>query len=567
MSGLGRMRKMANTSELTQIVDCIKNDKNFLLSGGAGSGKTYTLIEVLKSTFENFPNANIACITYTNAAVAEIISRFDNRNLRVSTIHDFLWDNIKNFQNELKLCLCELSKKEDFTKFRIDGKSVEVEYFVENQIKIDYKDYLKIKSGVISHDELIIIADLMYKNYPKLCDILKDKFKCIFVDEYQDTDPKVVDILLRHIASSKKKNVIGFFGDSMQSIYDDGIGDLTDFIGKEVCEIKKTQNRRNPKTIIELANRLRLDGLEQIPSEDLNAPNMDRATRVIKNGKIRFLYSNSTNVECAKKYLDWNFEDSKNTKELNLTHNLIADKAGFRNLMDIYDKDLILAYRDRIRSFIKDEGILTDFTNMTFHEVIARLLDGKTDKEKEKVLPTKSMQSFINENPDLYLAAKNYPYLEFQRLYVIKDQLIDDKNDKESGGKRDDLIRHLLKIESNITFYREGKISEFIKKTDFKIASLANKRELKKIIDLLSIESYKNIEQVIEEADEFGICKIDDNLLRFIDESKYIYDRVKRIDYNEIRLLYRYINGFTPFSTQHKTKGREFDNVLVVLDN
>ena len=44
----------------------------------------------------------------------------------------------------------------------------------------------------------------------------------------------------------------------------------------------------------------------------------------------------------VKQYLTenhvWDFTDAKKTKELNLTHNLIADKAGFRTLMDIYDR-------------------------------------------------------------------------------------------------------------------------------------------------------------------------------------------------------------------------------------
>ena len=31
--------------------------------------------------------------------------------------------------------------------------------------------------------------------------------------------------------------------------------------------------------------------------------------------------------------------------------------------------------------------------------------------------------------------------------------------------------------------------------------------------------------------------------------------------------LYNYLEGFTPYSTQHKTKGSEYDNVLIVLDN
>ena len=37
--------------------------------------------------------------------------------------------------------------------------------------------------------------------------------------------------------------------------------------------------------------------------------------------------------------------------------------------------------------------------------------------------------------------------------------------------------------------------------------------------------------------------------------------------YAEFLSLYRYLEGQTPFSTQHKTKGDEFDNVLVIMDN
>jgi len=39
---------------------------------------------------------------------------------------------------------------------------------------------------------------------------------------------------------------------------------------------------------------------------------------------------------------------------LNLTHNLIANKAGFENLMAIYDKDPIIGLKNAIRQKIKD---------------------------------------------------------------------------------------------------------------------------------------------------------------------------------------------------------------------
>ena len=50
-------------------------------------------------------------------------------------------------------------------------------------------------------------------------------------------------------------------------------------------------------------------------------------------------------------------------------------------------------------------------------------------------------------------------------------------------------------------------------------------------------------------------------------DKTYVYDRVRTVKYSEFQKLYEYLEGRTPFSTQHKTKGTEFDRVLVVLDN
>ena len=95
-------------AELEQIMGHIHEGHLFLLSGGAGSGKTYTLVEVLRNIISENPTKKVACITYTNAAVKEIERRVANSNLRVSTIHDFLWDCIGHFQTALKPALIKL---------------------------------------------------------------------------------------------------------------------------------------------------------------------------------------------------------------------------------------------------------------------------------------------------------------------------------------------------------------------------------------------------------------------------------------------------------------------------
>lgn len=567
--------------EFHQIMELVYSGENFLLSGGAGSGKTYSLVQVIKQVIADFPTAKVACMTYTNAAVREIEERVNHKNLNVSTIHDFLWDNIKHFQKELKQALIVLLNDENVQQIKIDDIANVPSDYYDNRtdpISIQYKEYLKLKDGIISHDEILLVSEYMFHKYPKLCDIVKDKYKFILIDEYQDTHSEVVKILLEYFPRTPKKCIVGFFGDAMQAIYDDGIGNIDlykeDSDG-QVKEVKKVQNRRNPKTVITLANRLRTDGIIQEPSNDISAPNM--VDGIPKEGNILFLYSENDDNSIIKRFLSeryaWNFNDINETKELNLTHNLIADKAGFRSLMDIYDKDLILAFNKRIKNYIKENNILLDFSEKTFGEVIDILQHGKSGRELNKVQPTHNMQLFIDANPDLYSFALNYNFDKLSKIYVDKDQLLDDKkqsddDDKKKGSKRDSLIRHLFKIQKNIELYKNRQYNDFLRKTDYPmIRTIADKRILRDNIESLINVGNKTIEEVINDAHEMHICLIDEKLERFKLEKEYVYNRVKSIKYSEFQKLYEYLEGKTPFSTQHKTKGAEFNNVLVVLDN
>lgn len=566
--------------EVRQIFQSIDEGRNFLLSGGAGSGKTYSLVSVIRQVIAENPTAKVACMTYTNAAVKEIEERVNHKNLNVSTIHDFLWDNIKHFQKELKEVIISLSNNEDVSEISIDIENPITEnYFLELGVDIEYTEYLRIKEGKISHDELLIVANYLFQKYPKLSGIVKDKYKYIFIDEYQDTSKAVVEIFLTHFKESKRKCVVGFFGDAMQNIYPDTVGNLDEYKGGEVDKVKeipKKQNRRNPKLVIDLANKLRTDGITQEPSTDPNAPNMVKG--IVKQGTVLFLHSTDGEIDKVEKFLEenysWDFSNSKETKELNLTHNLIAGKAGFRTLMDIYDKDQILSFRDRIKRYIKDNNITTDFSVNTFGEVIQILQQGKSGRDLNPVSPTNTMQSFLDNNAELYIYAKSLNYSEFSKLYVDKDQLLDDKkqdadDENKKGSKRDNLIKHLFKIQTNISLYQTQKFNEFLRATDFrfKITSIASKRTLKENIESLINVGDKTIEEIITDANEKGICMIDDKLNDFKEKKEYLYNRVKDVKFSEFQKLYEYLEGQTPFSTQHKTKGAEFDNVLVILDN
>ncbi|MDR3256666.1 MAG: hypothetical protein LBT18_03335 [Endomicrobium sp.] len=176
------------------------------------------------------------------------------------------------------------------------------------------------------------------------------------------------------------------------------------------------------------------------------------------------------------------------------------------------------------------------------------------------------MQSFIDKNTE------NYNYAVFSKIYVDKDQLLDDKKQDEDdenkkGSKRDNLIRHLFKIQTNIALYASKQYNKFLRITDKQIRTIQDKKNLKNSIDALLTVGDKTIEEIINDANGKGICLIDDKLKKFKEEKTYIYNRVKDVRYSEFQKLYEYLEGKTPFSTQHKTKGAEFNNVLVILDN
>lgn len=545
--------------ELKEIDKCIKNNNNFLLSGGAGSGKTYSLVQTINLIKEKYNNKTIACITYTNVAVNEIRERVINdKDFIVSTIHDFLWENIKNYHKELKKCLVELINSEEI-KFK--EKNIPSDYFKDRNVQ--YKEYLNIENGIISHDEVILVANKMYREYKILCDILKDKYDFILVDEYQDTNKLVIEILLDYLKKSNKNNIIGFFGDSMQSIYNDGVGDLNEYISNgEIIEIQKKQNRRNPMNVITLANKIRIDGLIQEPSEDKKAPNMEKGK--VKIGEIKFIYSDYAldyeNLKENKIFQNWNFEDSTNTKELDLTHNLIASRAGFGKLMDIYDKDPILQLK---KELIKEIGESTIDENATFEEVV-----NLYPKIYEKVKRIKN----DNEKDSLYNMVKDKPFAKIKKMYFSKDSLVDDKKlsleeVERKSRKRDDLINQLFKIQELMLLYDNKKYNELIRKIDYPIISVKDKKSVNEKFNKLKETQNSTIGEIIDLADELDICKKDDKFDFFIDNNEYLYKRVKKLPYSEFENLFNYIEGFTPFSTQHKVKGAEFDNVLVILDN
>lgn len=426
-----------------------------------------------------------------------------------------------SFQNELRNSLVELINSEDI-KVRNDiTLPISSEFFVQDgkPIEIQYKEYLRLNEGIISHDEVIRLADYMFNHYQKFREIVKGSYPFILIDEYQDTHPTVVKNLLKEFEGDTRKSIVGFFGDSMQSIYDDGVGDLNEYLTPEgnVYEVQKEQNRRSPQSVINLANKIRLDDLQQRPSEDNNAPNM--VDGHVKQGKSLFLYSSrqETTVDEVRIYLreheHWDFDDSSATKELNLTHNLIADKAGFGTLMEIHRGDGIYKYKDKVKEFVSDKEFDTE--GKTFGEVVTDLRGTYPREASKYELSRGAQRNFIEEHTDWYNNVLTLPYDIMASMFVSTDQLVDDKKQEEdeeskTGSKRSALVKHLMNIERCIYMYQNNHVTEFLRATEYEMHSIADKISLRNSIDQLVNVGDSTVGEIIDKADDLGIVMKDD---------------------------------------------------------
>ena len=565
--------------EVKEILQCIENKKNFILTGGAGSGKTYSLVSLIQEIGRLYPNKSIICITYTNNAVAQIKSRISNDKLFVSTIHEFLWKIIKKYQKELKETMIELiySEEEKYKKFTLPKDNLEknemkinLEYFLNSEIV--YDEYYSLKSeedSKIGHDEILLIAEKMFEKYSKLCDILKDNANFIFIDEYQDTSEEVANIFLNHINKSKKENIIGFFGDSMQSIYETGIGNIKD---DSLKRINKIQNRRSSLKVIELTNKLRDDGIKQIPSKNTKETNIDEKTGKIKEGNVKFIYSNNNILEELKKtyiFNDWDFKNTLNTKELRLTHKLNAEESGFKELYNLYINDFIYS---KLISKLREKKISEDEDTNNFGYIIEKfpIFSGK-GKIKKNILE----QVDIKSKKEIE-KIKDIEWGKIKNSFINKDSLLDYKfngltEKYESTSNRDKILQKLDLIYESINLYNENKYVELFKKLKIKISSYEDKikirKEMNELIELMKSQNDK-IYEIIEKANNILNIKNDEKYIEFIgNKGWYLWNRIKDISFSEYVKSIEYQKEYFPYSTQHSVKGSEFNNVLVILDN
>lgn len=507
--------------------------KSFFLFAGAGSGKTYSLVLLLKKIHNSIgkdlllQGKNVAVITFTNAATDEIINRLDYSPIfHISTIHSFVWDVIKYYQADIKRLYCfyieedlkALEKKLEET----ENKTTKT--YLSNVEKFEYQKERLAKAQIIEkfvynpngsnpeynalkHAEVIKISAQMILENKMLQRIIAQRYPILLIDESQDTKKELIDTFFEIQRNFADIFTLGLLGDQKQRIYADGKENIEDSIPIGWEKPVKRMNYRCAKRIIQLANNIGKDidiHAEQRPREDAN----DGLIRLFVIQQREGL--NKDEIEQnVMRIMSEQTQDAKWTtigtevKVLTLEHMMAARRFGFSRFFAPLYK--VSKYQ------------------MTF------------------------LQGSVSE-------------IEF----FTKEVLPIAESIKEDGRVALEILKKYSPLLSGQNTEKPYELYLKCREEAIKVANLVNENgTIRVVVDEIIKSQLLTVPDVVRQAYMLSPSDIEDT----VEEELRAWVEVMDLPINMVRSYDDYVNHRSQFDTHQGVKGLEFDRVMVIIDD
>lgn len=535
--------------------------QSFTMVAGAGSGKTTSLVKALTTIIEaqgvslKRLRQRVACITYTEVAAQEIWADVGNNpQVHVSTIHSFLWMITRTFQSDIRAWvqnriddrIADLNAAANGFGPRVQQRTRDTNRRDVARLEASKEPASSVATftygtgsnygrGILGHDDIIRIATDFLSSRPLFRTVLAQQFPYIFVDESQDTQNSVVEALLAVDEQAGAKFCLGFFGDPMQRIYAQGIGNISARAGW--AEITKPENFRCPAAVLTVANAIRNPG-DNLVQHGGRTEEVAGVCRVVEGTARIFILQADTRrdelVQRAREFVArenddpaWRSGPDANVKMLVIVHRMAALRLGFG--------DLYSSMNDKAPSNFSDG-----------------FLDGTA-------WPIRPFVSFVL--PLIEATQKNQ---EFEAMALLRTQ--------------SPLLNKLAP--------RTTKLS----------ASLAGLRAAtQQLLNLMTADGGATVRDVLVFMRESQLLTLDPKMLAYLDDANGINNRERPLTAEEAEVeaedgaeiareiaaidaflacpakqfigYLTYIQQESPFSTQQGIKGAEFERVLVVVDD
>lgn len=528
-----------------EIAGFLNPDKpqSFFLYAGAGSGKTRSLVKALNAIRHTYgrqltyQGKRIGVITYTNAACDEIQSRIDFHPLfYVSTIHSFAWELIKDFSSDIREWL-RTDLQADIERLRAEeakGRpgtkaSITRQAQIESKTRrLDRLDTIQKfaynptgenrEPNSLNHSEVIAISADFVTSKPLMQWILIGRFPFLLIDESQDTNRRLMDAFLETAKKHESRFALGLIGDVMQRIYADGKERIEESLPASWPTPSKKLNHRCPKRVVNLINKIRsdVDTHVQVPRTDA----IEGCVRLFickSDANDRRTVEDSVRQQMAEKTGDESWREHGSCKLLTLEHHMAAARLGFSGVFDpLYEID----------------------------EWRTGLLDGSFPPTRffaQNVLPLVQAQQSGDRFAVARIVRINCPFLSAQAL-------------KEAGDPGELLRSAQAGVDALAALWKQAEPT-----CGQVLMSVAESRlfeipdRLSPVLEVLQKGISDGAEQV--EPDD-PVTPETSALLTFLEAP-----------FGQIDLYRQYVLGLAPFDTHQGVKGREFERVMVIMDD
>ena len=507
--------------------------KSFFLFAGAGSGKTYSLVLLLKKIRDSIgqelllQGKKVAVITFTNAATDEIINRLDYSPVfHISTIHSFVWDVIEYYQADIKKLYCryieediqEVQEKLDSAKNKttktylsnlekLEGlkakldKAKEIDKFVYNP------NGSNPEYNALKHAEVIKISAELIVEKEMLQRIIAQRYPVLLIDESQDTKKELVDAFFRIQDNFSDIFTLGLLGDQKQRIYSDGKENMVSIIPDGWEKPVKRMNYRCAKRIIQLANTIggEIDEYaEQNPREDA------------EEGVVRLFVVNQH--EDLKK-------DEVETSVMKMMSDITADKKWFDKDAEV--KILTLEHMMAARRLGFDQ----------FYAPLAKV--------------TKYQMTFLQGTVS---------EIEF----FTKEVLPMAESLKGDGAEALKILKAYSPLLSKDNIENPYKLYLRCRDEALKVAGLVNdNKTIRYIVKAIWDAQLLRIPDVVFNASKLTLGEVSDS----DDQELVAWVNVMDLPIEMVKGYDDYVNQRTRFDTHQGVKGLEFERVMVIIDD
>lgn len=517
------------------LVKCILSSprKSFFLFAGAGSGKTHSLVLLLKKIRDSIgkdlllQGKNVAVITFTNAATDEIINRLDYSPVfHISTIHSFVWDAIKFYQTDIKRLYCQYIQEDIQVLYEKQekAKSKATKTYLSNAEKIEH---LKEKLGkaktiekfvynpngnnpeynALKHAEVIKISAQMIMDSMMLQRIIAQRYPILLIDESQDTKKELIDAFFKIQENFSEAFTLGLLGDQKQRIYTDGKENMVNIIPPEWEQPVKKMNYRCAKRIIKLANTIGQDldiHAEQTPREDAG----DGLIRLFVVQQHEGINKDEVEQTVMKIMSDhtadekW-FGKDADVKILTLEHMMAARRMGFDQFFGPLSK--VTKYQMTfLQGTVSEVGFFT--------KEVLPMADSMKEDGRYALEVLKAYSPLLNRQNT------EKPYELYLRC-------------------RDEARNVANIVNSNHT--------------------------IREVVKSICDSQLLTVPEVVRQASMLVVADITDEM----EEDLQAWVMVMDLPINMVRGYDDYVNQRTRFDTHQGVKGLEFDRVMVIIDD